>query len=241
MLKKQRPKNPKRPAKNKAPKAASARKKTKETGKPELKVLNASGKTIETIPVDDIIAGSDTSSHLLHQAAVMAHANRRLGTAKTKTRAEVSGGGRKPWRQKGTGRARAGSNRSPLWRGGGTTFGPQPRDFAYQLPKRMKRLALIAGLKVKASEGKLFIIEEFAAVNGKTKSIAQLTGKLCLKKPVVIIEAHDPAVVKSVRNIKRLVLTTSDQVAPYDVLASDECVMTRKGYSRLLERLKAAV
>jgi large subunit ribosomal protein L4 len=156
---------------------------------------------------------------------------------KTKNRGEVSGSGKKPWRQKGTGRARAGSVRSPLWRKGGTTFGPQPRDYAYELPKRMRRLALIAGLKGKAQEGKLFLVDEITCKEGKTREFAALTDRLALKKPVVILDAPDALAARSARNLKHVVLTTSDQVAPYDVLASDECLFTKKGYARLLERL----
>ena len=211
----------------------------KESGKPEIRVLNDHGKTVETVPIDDIIATSETKSHLLYQAAVAAQANNRVGTVMTKNRSEVSGGGKKPWKQKGTGRARHGSIRSPLWRHGGTTFGPRPRDYGYELPRRMKTLALIAGLKVKAVEGKLFMIEEFASKDGKTKGMASLAAKLSLKKPIVITDHHDPMTLRATRNLKNVHLTTSDQVAPYDVLVSDECLLTKKGYSKLIDRLKA--
>lgn len=230
-------------AQKKQPKNRSGNKKTVKTHSPtlELKVLNESGKTIEKIPLDDIIAGSGSSPHLMYQTAVMAQANRRLGTAKVKDRSEVSGGGKKPWRQKGTGRSRHGSIRSPLWRKGGVTFGPAPRDYAYQLPRRMKTLALIAGLKVKAQEGKLFLIDEFVSKNGKTKEMFALTEKLALQKPVVITDASDALTMRSVRNLKNVHITTSEQVAPYDVLASNECLVTKKGYACLLKRLKAKV
>lgn len=206
----------------------------------ELKVLSAAGKTLESIPADAIISSSETHPHLLYQSAVMAQANQRVGTVKTKTRGEVSGGGKKPWRQKGTGRARHGSIRSPIWRKGGTTHGPKVRDFSYQLPKRMKLLALIAGLKDKVLEGKVYLIDEFASKDGKTKAMAGLVTKLELAKPVIITDAYDKKTLQSVRNIHNVVLTTSDQVAPYDVLASNECLITRKGYENLLKRLKTA-
>ena len=205
----------------------------------ENKLYNKEAQEIGTVELPAALFALPWNADLVHQVVTSMLANRRQGTAATKGRGEVRGGGKKPWKQKGTGRARHGSIRSPLWRHGGTTFGPRPRDYGYELPRRMKTLALIAGLKVKAVEGKLFMIEEFASKDGKTKGMASLAAKLSLKKPIVITDHHDPMTLRATRNLKNVHLTTSDQVAPYDVLVSDECLLTKKGYSKLIDRLKA--
>jgi large subunit ribosomal protein L4 len=245
MPKKQQPKN-RRPrskasskttAKSKAAKAsksavASAPKKL------AIQLLNDAGKPVETLPLDAVIAESDTNTHLLYQAAVAAQANRRQGTVKTKNRSEVRGGGKKPWRQKGTGRARHGSIRSPLWRGGGVMFGPRPRDYRIELPKTLRTQALIAGLKDKAQEGKFFMVEEFRSKNGKTRDMAAVISKWPCRKPVVVTDAFHEETLRSVRNIPTVSLRTFDQLASMDVMEKDACVLTRKGYDSLIGRLK---
>lgn len=240
----------KQPRKSQPPKSKPARKpqarKTVKKGKADtaeprklgIQVLNEAGKPVETLPLDAVIADSDSGSHILYQAAVAAQANRRLGTVKTKNRSEVSGGGKKPWRQKGTGRARHGSIRSPIWRGGGTTFGPRPRDYRVELPRTLKIQALKAGLKNKAQEGKFYMVEEFRSKNGKTRDMAQIISKWPCRKPVVVTDALHDETIRSIRNIPNVSIRTSDQLATMDVLEKDACVMTRKGYDRLIGRLK---
>ena len=203
----------------------------------QIQVLSASGKATGTENLDARIAEAEHHSHLLYQYEVMYQANQRLGTAKAKDRSEVRGGGKKPWRQKGTGRARVGSTRSPLWRKGGTTFGPMPKDYGYELPKKLKKMALISGIKRKAQDSKLFMIEAFKVESGKTKDCAETLEKLRLKKPLIIRAEYDSATIRSARNIQGLRVTESRDVAAHDILASDECVMTRQGYKKILERL----
>jgi len=249
MPKKHQPKNrhPRSKASSKKPAARKAAKASKSAAvaiaagahkKLAVQLLNDAGKPVETLPLDAIIAESDTNTHLLYQAAVAAQANRRQGTVKTKNRSEVRGGGKKPWRQKGTGRARHGSIRSPLWRGGGVTFGPRPRDYRIELPKTLRTAALIAGLKDKAQEGKFFMVEEFRSKNGKTRDMAAVISKWPCRKPVVVTDALHEETLRSVRNIPFVSLRTSDQLASMDVMEKDACVMTRKGYERLIGRLK---
>jgi len=215
-------------------KSKTARKANVSEAALEVKALN--GKTSE--PLDDLIAKSDTHYHLLYQATRAAQANLRQGNAKTKTRGEVSGGGKKPWKQKGTGRARHGSTRSPIWVGGGTTHGPKSHSYRQELPRRMKLEALVAGLKDKAVEGKFYMIEDLSTKSGKTKEVAGIFAKTELRKFVVITETADDNLLRASRNIPNMRLTTSDSVASYDVLSNDACVVTKKGYTRLLERIK---
>ena len=220
--------------------AKKTKSKPKAKAKPKsltIQVLDSKGKVSGSEPLDARIAESETHPHLLHQYERMYQANQRLGTAKVKDRSEVSGGGKKPWRQKGTGRARVGSIRSPIWTKGGVTFGPGSRKYDFQLPAQLKQRALAAGLKRKAVDAKLFMIDEFKIESGKTKACAESLERLRLKKPVIIKEDHDEPTIRSARNIQRLRVAESRDVSAHDVMASDECVLTRAGYGRLLERL----
>ncbi len=205
----------------------------------KMRLVDEKGKASVGEPLDELIVNNRTHPHLLHQAVVMVEANKRLGTAKVKTRAEVRGGGKKPWRQKGTGNARHGSSRSPIWRKGGVTFGPGEREYGFTLPKKMKAHALLAGIKAKARLGKFLVIDDLNVKEGKTKEMADWMKKLSLKKPLLIRESSSPLVNRSCRNIKKIKVTTSDHVAAFDVLSSDECVATRKGYEKLMNRLRS--
>ena len=222
-----------RKAPAKAPKKAAAA-----PGKMGIQVLNDAGKTVETLPLHELIASSETDSHLIYQAAVAAQAIRRLGTVKTTNRSEVSGGGKKPWKQKGTGRARHGSIRSPLWRKGGTTFGPRPRDYRIELSQTTRSRALVAGLKDKAKEGKFYMVEDFRSKDGKTKGMAAIITRWPCRKPVIVTEERHLETLRSVRNIPNVEIRTSRDLAAMDIFESHECVMTRKGYDRLIDRLK---
>lgn len=163
--------------------------------------------------------------------------NQRRGTAATKTRADVSGGGRKPWAQKGTGRARHGSIRSPIWVGGGVTFGPQPRDFAASLPKKIRNLALRSALSEKAASGRIFVVGEFSPKEPKTSLAAQLLRRLNAKKPLVVIPERDPKVWRSFRNIPEVVLTTAATLNPYEVVRSGGVVFLKRSVELLKDRL----
>ncbi len=143
----------------------------------QIDVINLSGAVTGQIEVSDFIFGIEPNTAVMHQALVRQHANKRLGTHSTKTRGEVSGGGRKPWKQKGTGRARQGSTRAPHWRHGGVVFGPKPRDYTQALPKRMRRLALRSALSDKARNGQIMVIESFAELEGRTKAMMAFLGQ----------------------------------------------------------------
>ena len=211
--------------------------KPKKEKKLEIKLINENGKVTGSEPLDLSIAKAETHSHLLHQYELAFQANQRLGTAKAKDRSEVRGGGKKPWRQKGTGRARVGSIRSPLWTKGGVTFGPGNRKYGEKLPKRLKQMALIAGLKRKALDEKLYLIQDFKIDSGKTKACQAAVGRFQLKKPLIVRESHDLSTVRSARNLKRLQVAVSAEVSAHDVLVNDECVLTRAGYQNLIQRL----
>lgn len=144
----------------------------------QIDVLNLNGEVTGQIEVSDYIFGIEPNTSVMHQALMRQHANKRLGTHSTKTRGEISGGGRKPWKQKGTGRARQGSTRAPHWRHGGVVFGPKPRDYTQDLPKRMRRLALRSTLSTKASAGQIVVIDSFAGFDGRTKAMIAFLGLL---------------------------------------------------------------
>lgn len=164
--------------------------------------------------------------------------NQRQGTVATKTRGEVSGGGRKPWAQKGTGRARQGSTRSPVWVGGGKTFGPQPRDLEAALPKKIRDLALRSALSEKASAGRVFVIKEFSPKEPKTSLAAQLLRKLDVKTPLVVIPGEDSKTTRSFRNIPDVVLGTAATLNPYEVVRSGSVVLLKASVDLLKNRLE---
>jgi large subunit ribosomal protein L4 len=174
----------------------------------------------------------------VHRTVERILADRRRGTASTKRRGEVAGGGRKPWRQKGTGRARAGSIRSPLWRGGGVVFGPKPRDYSFSLPRKLRRLALRAALSAKLSQGKLIVVDSLALGAPKTKeALAFLRAVNALPKALVVTEQPDLALKRAVRNLPGTKLTTVASLNPYDLLAHEKVVFSRQAIARLEEVL----
>jgi large subunit ribosomal protein L4 len=164
----------------------------------------------------------------MHQAVLTFLANRRLGTAATKTRAEVSGGGRKPWRQKGTGRARHGSIRSPIWKGGGVVFGPEPRSFRMSMQKKVRRLALKSALTSKTNNGSLIVLDQLAMERPKTKEMAGILKNLKTgRKVLLVLDGPQESVIKSVRNIPGVKTLNARQLNVYDILNSESLVMTR--------------
>jgi large subunit ribosomal protein L4 len=178
---------------------------------------------------------------ILHDA-VRAHlANCRRGTAATKGRSEVSGGGKKPWRQKGTGRARAGTIRSPLWVGGGTIFGPTPRQYRMKLPQKVVRLALKSALSACAQEGRVVVLENLSMEMPKTKALHQILVNMGVvsEKNLLIVDSYDEKVFKSGRNIPGLVMRTANAIHAYDILNSDHVIFTRSALNRLEEVLAA--
>jgi large subunit ribosomal protein L4 len=185
------------------------------------------------------IFGVHTRPHLLHQAVVMQLANRRAGTASTKSKGYVSGGGKKPWRQKGTGRARAGSIRSPIWVGGGTTFGPQPRDYSYRMPRKARREALLSALSLKKSEGKIIVVDKFELEQAKTKLMAKALADLNVQSALMVITENDEKIERSARNLPRVKVLRVEGLNVYDLLRYEHLILT-EGALKLLEARLAA-
>lgn len=204
---------------------------------PKVALYNTAGEQVGEIELSDAIFAARVSEAAMHQAVLAYLANQRLGTAKTKTRTEVRGGGRKPWRQKGTGRARHGSIRSPIWRGGGITFGPTgQQNFKQALPKKIKRLALKSALTVKVNAGSLIVLDQLTMDAPKTKEIATVLGNLKTGRKVLIITGTTQEnVVKSARNIPGVKTTNAGQLNVYDILNTDNLVITRDAVARVEE------
>jgi large subunit ribosomal protein L4 len=196
---------------------------------------DGSEKGIAALP-DELFA-QQVQEHLLWLSVKRYLGNQRQGTAKVKTRGEVSGGGRKPWRQKGTGRARSGSNTSPLWPGGGRAFGPKPRDHRTELPKGQRRQALASALSLKAGENAVAVLESLAFAAPKTSEMAKTLQRLGLadKRTLLVLGQADGNVVKSCRNLPNLSTILAHQVNPYDLLNCDMLLMTRDGLDRMKE------
>jgi large subunit ribosomal protein L4 len=192
----------------------------------KLPLYSAGHEKIGELEVAGHVFGREGDVSLLHEAVRMQLANRRSGTASTKTKGLISGGGRKPWRQKGTGRARAGSTRSPIWRSGGTIFGPQPRDYSYKMPKKAWRAALCLALSDRARNGKLFILESLDLSEPKTKVAKAALDKLGLKHALIILGADDHKFLRAARNLAAHKVLAVEGLNVYDLLNYSELVMT---------------
>jgi large subunit ribosomal protein L4 len=204
----------------------------------ELDVLDRQGSPIEKVTVADRAFGAEVKAHLLHQVVRMQLANRRRGTASTKTRGEVSGGGKKPWRQKGTGRARQGSTRSPVWRGGGVALGPKPRNYAYTLSKKVRRGALCSALSMKVQEGLLKVVNEIDLGEPKTKLMVGFLTTIGVEKTALILLSRDMANVQlAARNLPYVKVLRVDGVNTYDLLAYDYLICTQEALMGLQERV----
>ena len=201
-------------------------------------VVNAKNETVDRCELPEAIFSAPVKPHLLHEVVRMQLAKRRQGTADTKGRSEVSGGGKKPWKQKGTGRARAGTTRSPLWRHGGTVFGPQPRSYAYGVPKAIRRQALLAALTSKAQAGAIRVLESLGLERPSTKAmVALLKGAGVAGKALVVLPARDETLEKSARNLPAVRVLTVQGLNVYDVLRADTLVLTPEGVHTLREVL----
>jgi large subunit ribosomal protein L4 len=204
----------------------------------ELDVINRQGTPVEKVNVADQAFAAEVKGHLFHQVVRMQLARRRRGTASTKTRGEVSGGGKKPWRQKGTGRARQGSTRSPLWRGGGVALGPKPRDYAYNLPKKVRRAALRSALSLKTQENLLKIIDHLDLSAPKTKQMVGLLKDLGVEKAAIILLADDnPNIQLAARNLPEVKVLRVEGVNIYDLLMHDYLICTPEALIKLQERV----
>ena len=202
----------------------------------EVSVKNTLNEPKGSIELSDAIFGVPVVPPILHEILQMQRASMRQGSAATKTKGFVRGGGKKPWRQKGTGRARAGSRRSPLWRGGGTIFGPEPRSYAYSVPKKKARLALFMALSSKVKEGKLVVLEEMTLGETKTRSMAYLLNKLQLEGNILILVMQKTEELDRVsRNLPKVNLLEVRRINVYDLLCADTLLTTRRDLERLSE------
>ena len=207
----------------------------------QLDVVNQDNEKVGSVDVRDELFGGRVRTDLIWASVVRANAAERRGTHATKNRARVSGSGRKPWRQKGTGRARVGEIRTPLWRKGGTVFGPQPRSYAYALPRKVERGALGAALAQKLREGRVTVVEQLAAAEPKTKLAAQMLARLGAERGALLVDvAVDEALARSVRNLPGVEIVSSRRLAAREVMRAPRLVITRGALERLQEALGAA-
>ena len=198
-------------------------------------VKNMEGKEVGTIELSDAVFGVDINEHLVHMAVVAQLANKRQGTQKAKTRSEVSGGGRKPWRQKGTGHARQGSTRAPQWTGGGVVFAPVPRDYTIRLNKKEKRLALKSVLTSKLQENKLIVVDELKFDEIKTKNFVNVMNNLDAEKALVVLNENDTNVVMSARNIPTVKTALTNTINVYDILKYNKLILTKAAVAAIEE------
>jgi len=198
-------------------------------------VYNMEGKEVGTIELNDAVFGVEINEHLVHMAVVQQLANNRQGTQKAKTRSEVSGGGRKPWRQKGTGHARQGSTRAPQWTHGGVVFAPVPRDYSFKLNKKEKRAALKSVLTDKVQSGKLVVVDELKFDEIKTKQFVTVLNNLKVESGLVVIADNNENVVKSARNIENVATSVVNEINVYDVLNAKSLVLTKDAIAKIEE------
>jgi len=201
-------------------------------------IYNTNKEKVSQVVLDEKVFGCEVKPHLLYEAVKMQLANRRAGTASTKNRSHVRGGGKKPWRQKGTGRARAGSIRSPIWKGGGTTFGPLPRDYSYRLNKKVKKLALRSALSVKLKEDKLLILDNFNLPEIKTKAFITTLSRLDIKD-AFIIDDNNIHLEKSARNVPFVKVLRPEGLNVYDILRYDKLIITQSCLEKITRTLSA--
>ena len=198
-------------------------------------VYNIEGKEVGSIELNDAVFGVEVNEHLVHMAVVNQLANNRQGTQSAKTRSEVSGGGRKPWRQKGTGHARQGSTRAPQWTGGGIVFAPKPRDYSFKMNKKEKRIALLSALSSKVAESKIVVLDEFKLDEIKTKKFVEVMNNLKVENALVVLEGENKNVVLSGRNIPSVKVTANNEINTYDVLKYTTLVVTKAAVEKLEE------
>ena len=193
------------------------------------------GNEVGTIELSDAVFGVDVNEHLIHMAVVQHLANKRQGTQKAKTRGEVSGGGRKPWKQKGTGHARQGSTRSPQWKGGGMVFAPVPRDYSFKINRKEKRAALKSALTSKVQDSNLIVVDELKFDEIKTKNFVAVMNNLKVEKGLVVIEGNDSKVVLSARNLPTIDTIQADEINVYDIMKAKKVVLTKNAVAKIEE------
>lgn len=206
---------------------------------PIVDVHNTKKEKVAEITLSDAIFDIPVREDILHEVVTMQLANRRAGTASTKTRSEVSGGGRKPWRQKGTGRARAGSNTSPLFKRGGTVFGPAPRDYGYKVPRKVRKLALRMALSDRMKSGQFLIVEEFAVSEIKTKKLLEVLDTLGTRDVLIVTDGRQDNLEKSARNVPGVDVIPSAALNVYDILLHESLILSKECIARIEESLRS--
>ena len=198
-------------------------------------VMNMNGENVGSIELNDAVFGIEANEHVMHLAVVQYLANQRQGTQSAKTRAEVRGGGRKPWRQKGTGRARQGSTRSPQWTGGGVVFAPKPRDYSFKLNRKVKRLALQSALSCKVAENKMIVLDELILNEIKTKEMVKVLENIKCGKALIVMDGSNKNVMLSARNIPDVKTASVNTINVYDLLKYNTLVVTKDAVAKIEE------
>ncbi|MBN2569058.1 MAG: 50S ribosomal protein L4 [Deltaproteobacteria bacterium] len=198
-----------------------------------LDVYDIEKNKVAELELNDSVFGADVNEALLYEVVKMQMACRRSGTASTKGRSEVTGGGKKPWRQKGTGRARAGTTRSPIWRGGGIVFGPRYRDYSYKVPKKVRRAALRAALSMKAKDKRLLILRDFPMEEIKTKKFQEVLDRFGIKKALFVLDKANLKLEKSSQNIKNVKMLRSEGLNVYDLMCHDDLILLEPSIKKI--------
>ena len=202
---------------------------------PKVALFNTDAKQVGEIELSDAVFGVEINKEAMHQIVKMQLANKRQGNQSALTRAEVSGGGIKPWRQKGTGRARQGSTRSPQWTHGGIVFAPKPRDYSYSVPKKIKRIALKSALSAKVVDNEIIVLEELALAAPKTKTIVEMLNKFGTKKTLIVVKESNEIIYKSVRNIEGAEVIPVNNLNVYDILKYEHFIVTKDAAQKIEE------
>lgn len=201
----------------------------------KVSVFNMDGKEVDTIELNDAVFGVEVNEHLVHMAVLQQLANKRQGTQKAKTRSEVSGGGRKPWRQKGTGHARQGSTRAPQWTGGGMVFAPVPRNYSFKINKKEKQAAMKSALTDRLNDQKLIVLDELKLDEIKTKAFVNVLNNLKVGKALVVLPEVDEKVMASAKNVKSVKATQTGALSVYDILKYNTVVLTKDAVKKIEE------
>lgn len=196
-------------------------------------VFDIEKKKVAEVDLSDAVFGADVNEAVIYDVVKMQLAGRRSGTASTKTRSDVSGGGKKPWRQKGTGRARSGSSRSPIWRKGGTVFGPHPRDYSFSVPKKIRKKALISALSMKFKENKMVVLKDFPMEKISTRGFQKVVDLFDLKKALFVLADNNEILLKSSRNIKNIKMIRSEGINVYDILNHEHLILLEPSVKKI--------
>jgi large subunit ribosomal protein L4 len=196
-------------------------------------VFDIEKKKVSQVDLNDAVFGAEVNDAIIYDVVKMQLASRRSGTASTKTRSDVSGGGKKPWRQKGTGRARAGTTRSPIWRGGGIVFGPHPRDYSFSIPKKVRKKAVISALSMKFKDNKMLILKDFPMEKISTRVFKNVVDLFSLKKALFVLDENNEVLLKSSRNMKNVKMIRSEGINVYDILNHEHLILLEPSVKKI--------